>query len=282
MDSFRVLLLDDALHVISAAAGWLYQGSDRLPAPPIVIPASSVAEAAAAVERGSRSGAPIDVAIVDLGLGPGKPSGLGAIDLFEKAGIPVAVHTDYDDGINRLMFVYAAFSWYRPVALLPKPRYNSGMDLDRVARDFASDIARIHDGQAPVPDLAAHFRPRLNCERPFERVLSSRADFLKWRAFVTLAKSVGVAASLGLERHTIENWVKEQYGFVWELLNDASNVMDITYAEIADPDPPEERRDDNSPRPKHDRQGAIHQFAQSQSWFFNDPVVRARYSTRLT
>jgi hypothetical protein len=278
MDSFRVLLLDDGLEFISATAGWLYRGSDQLPAPPTVILAGSVAETAAAVEHCAQSGTPIDVAVVDLGLGPGRPSGLGAIDLLEKADIPVAVHTDYSEGTKRLMFVYAAFSWYRPVALLPKAGYSSGVDLDRVAREFAREIASIHNRQTPVPDLAAHFRPRTGHEGPFERVLSSRADFLKWRAFVALSQSVGVATSLGLKRHYIENWVAEKYEAVWELLNDASQVMDITYAEIADPDPPEERRNDGRPRPRRDRQGAIHQFARSQSWFFNDPVVCTRYS----
>ena len=241
---------------------------------------SSVAEAAEAVERCARSGAPIDVAIVDLGLGPGKPSGLGAIDLLESAGIPVAVHTDYSEGTRRLMFVYAAFSWYDPVALLPKPRFNSGMDLDRAARDFASDIARIHQRQAPAPDVAAHFRPRPGRERPFERVLSSPADLLKWRAFVTQSQTAGVAASLGLSHRTIENWVMAKYDVVWELLQDASNLIDITYAGIADREPVQGRGDggDVKGKPRQDRQGALHQFARSQSWFFTDPVVRARFS----
>src|SRR5215469_8381334 len=117
MDRFRVLVVDDVLAFISAAAGWLHQEGDRFPSPPQVIPAGSVAEANAAVEHCARSGTPINVAIVDLGLGPGKPSGLGAIDLLQKAGIPVAVYTEYSEGIRRLMFVYAAFSWYKPVAL---------------------------------------------------------------------------------------------------------------------------------------------------------------------
>jgi DNA-binding XRE family transcriptional regulator len=115
----------------------------------------------------------------------------------------------------------------------------------------------------------------LGRERPFEKVLSSPADFLKWRAFVTYSQSAGVAASLGLHRKTIEKWLVDKYGPVWELLQDASKQIDITYSEIADPYPDEQPGDKKI---QQDRQGAIHQFARSQAWFFTDPVVRDRYS----
>jgi CheY-like chemotaxis protein len=274
MDSFRVLVVDDVLAFISAATRWLEQESDRFPAPPMVIAAGSVTEAAAAVKDCARSGTPINVAIVDLGLGPGQPSGLGAIDLLEKAGIPVAVYTEYGEGTRRLMFVYAAFSWYKPVALLPKSHFTANMGVDRAARTFASDITRISDRQAPGPNLAAYFRPSPSREWPFDRVLSSRSDLLKWRAFVTYSQTAGVAASLGLHPKVIEKWLAAKYDAVWELLQHASKHMDTTYAGIAEPDP----GGIGDQRKKQDRQGALHQFARSQSWFFNDPVVRTRFS----
>jgi len=274
VDSFRVLVVDDVLAFISAAAGWLRQERDRFPAPPEVIPAGSVAEASAAVEHCARAGAPINVAIVDLGLGPGKPSGLGAVDLLEEAGIPVAVYTEYSEGIRRLMFVYAAFSWYKPVALLPKSHFTAIMGLDHAARAFARDIACIYDRQMSGPNLAAYFRPSLGREWPFERVLSSRSDLLKWRAFVTYSQTAGVAASLGLHPKVIEKWLVTKYDAAWELLQHASKYMDTTYAGIAEPHP----SGCGGQRKKQDRQGAIHQFARSQSWFFNDPVVRSRFS----
>lgn len=58
MDNFRVLVVDDVLAFISAAAGWLDEESDRFPAPPEVIPAGSVAEAAAVVNNCARYGNP--------------------------------------------------------------------------------------------------------------------------------------------------------------------------------------------------------------------------------
>jgi hypothetical protein len=274
MDNFRVLVVDDVLAFVSAAAGWLDEESDRFPAPPEVIPAGSVAEAAAVVQNCARSGNPIDVAIVDLGLGPGKPSGLGAIDLLEKAGIPAAVYTEYSEGTRRLMFVYAAFTWYRPVALLPKSHFSANMGLDHAARTFARDVARIYHRQAPDPNLAAYFRPRPSREWPFEKVLSGRSDLLKWQAFVTHSQTAGVAASLGLHPKVIEKWLAVKYDAVWELLHHASKYIDITYAGIAEPYP----GGDNGQRKKQDRQGAIHQFARAQSWFFNDPVVRMRFA----
>jgi hypothetical protein len=275
MDSFRVLVVDDALAVVSAAASWLHQESDRFPAQPEVIPAGSVAEAAAAMDRCERSGAPINVAIVDLGLGPGKPSGLGILDLLDKADIPAAVYTDYTEGARRLMFVYAAFSWYKPVALLPKSHFSASMGLENAARAFARDVVRIYGRQAVTPDLAAYFRPTPSREWPFERVLSSRDDLLRWRAFVTYSQTSGVAASFGLRQpKAIERWLAAKYDAVWTLLRHASKHIDITDAGIDEPDPwrwVEQRK-------KQDRQGAIHQFARSQSWFFSDPVVSRRFS----
>src|SRR5207302_4935615 len=98
MDTFRVLVVDDGLEYITCATYWLHQGADLLPARPDVIPVASVAEAAAVVKHCSSSGRAINAAIVDLGLGPRQPSGLGVIDLLDKAGVPVAVWTDWREG----------------------------------------------------------------------------------------------------------------------------------------------------------------------------------------
>src|SRR5690348_1331149 len=159
MDKFRVLVVDDGLTELTAATDWLYRGADLLPAPPDIVTAGSAAEAAAAIKHCVRSGTVIKAAIVDLGLGPRQPSGLGVIQLLAQAGVPVAVWTDWGEG-RRLMFVYAAFTWYQPVALMPKARVTKGAGVDRAARDFARDIVRIHRREALIPDLAAYFRPK--------------------------------------------------------------------------------------------------------------------------
>lgn len=279
MDYFHVLVVDDGLLFIEAAASWLEQGTDQLPAPAKIIPAGSVAEASAALRQSERAGIAIQVAIVDLGLGPGKPSGLGAIDLLEKAEIPVAVHTDLREGARRLMFAYAAFSWYRPVALLLKQDFSPGITRERAARDFARDVVSIHRRQAPHPNVASHFRPPQGREWPFNQVLSSRADLEKWRALVTYSSTAGVAAYLGLSRRAIENWLASKYFPLWQLLQHASKYMDIGDAGILEPDPGLPLRKGEK-KTYQDRQGPLHQFARSQSWFFNDPVVSNRYLAR--
>jgi hypothetical protein len=285
MDAFRVLVVDDGLEYMTSATSRLHQGADLLPARPDVIQAGSVAEAAAAVKHCVTSGITIHAAIVDLGLGPRQPSGLGVIDILEQVRVPVAVWTDWSEGARRLMFVYAAFSWYKPVALLPKARFTAGIDEDRVARDFARDIARIYRREAISPDLAAHFRPRQGCEWPFEQVLSSRADLQKWQAFVTYSQTAAVAAHLKLRPRSIDNWLVEKYGPVWRLLDHASTWMEIDDADIAEPRdhlrPQDgEKKDGEKKQSNLDRKTALHQWARSQSWFFNDPVVSARYPAR--
>jgi hypothetical protein len=281
MDSFRVLVVDDGLSYITCATDWLCRGADLLPAPPDIIPAGSVAEAATAVKHCLESGTTIDAAVVDLGLGPRQPSGLGVIDLLENAGVPAAIWVDWGEGCRRLMFVYAAFSWYKPVALLPKAKFHSTADADRAARDFVRDIVRIHHRQAPTPDLAAYFRPRHGRDWPFAQVLSSEADLSKWQAFLAYSQIAAVATHLHLSPKTIDNWLTEKYGPVWKLLQHASRYMDVSDAKIADPPPPDPIPRGGDEKKTHlDRKAAIHQFARSQSWFFSDPVVSARYPAR--
>jgi hypothetical protein len=280
MDAFRVLVVDDGLGYITCATSWLHQGADLLPARPDVIQAGSVAEAAAAVKHCVTSGITINAAIVDLGLGPRQPSGLGVIDLLDQVRVPVAVWTDWSEGARRLMFVYAAFSWYKPVALLPKARFTAGTNGDRAARDFAGNVARIYRREALSPDLAAYFRPRQDREWPFEQVLSSRADLQKWQAFVTYSQTAAVAAHLKLRPRSIDNWLVEKYEPVWRLLDHASRLMEIDDADIAEPRDRLRPRDGGEKQANLDRKAALHQWARSQSWFFNDPVVSARYQAR--
>jgi hypothetical protein len=282
MNSFRVLVVDDGPSSITSATDWLCRGADLLPAPPEIIPAGSAAEAAAAVRHCLQSGTTIDAAIVDLGLGPRQPSGLGVIDLLEKAGIPAAIWVDWSEGCRRLMFVYAAFTWFKPVALLPKAKFYSSEDADRAARDFVRDIVRICYRQAPAPDLAAYFRPRYGRDWPFAQVLSSEADLSKWRAFLAYSQTAAIAAHLRLTPKTIDKWLADKYGPVWSLIQHASKYMDVTDARIADPPPPVPipRSGEEKNKTHLDRKAAIHQFARSQSWFFSDPVVSARYPAR--
>ena len=278
-------MVDDGLESITCATSWLHQGADLLPAHPDVIRAGSVAEAAAQVKQCALAEKTINAAIVDLGLGPRQPSGLGVIDLLDKAGVPAAVWTDWGEGARRLMFVYAAFSWYNPIALLPKARFTAGTNADRVAQDFARDITRIHRREALDPDISDYFRPKEGAVWPFGKVLSSRADLLKWRAFVTYSQTAAVAAQLRLSKKSIDNWLVEKYTPVWELLGHASTHMEIDDADIAEPldllkPEDQEGKRDGKKRPNQDRKAALHQFARSQSWFFSDPVVSARYPER--
>jgi len=180
------------------------------------------------------------------------------------------------------MFVYAAFTWFKPVALLPKAKFYSSEDADRAARDFVRDIVRICYRQAPAPDLAAYFRPRYGRDWPFAQVLSSEADLSKWRAFLAYSQTAAIAAHLRLTPKTIDKWLADKYGPVWSLIQHASKYMDVTDARIADPPPPVPipRSGEEKNKTHLDRKAAIHQFARSQSWFFSDPVVSARYPAR--
>jgi len=294
MDKFRVLVVDDGLSEITAAAAWLHQGADQLPASPEIIPAGSAAEAAAAVTSGVATGTPINAAVVDLGLGPRQPSGLAVLKLLDDAGIPSAVWVNWGDRGGRLMFVYAAFTWYKPVALMPKAKSTPGAARDTAPQDFARNIARISRGESPSPDISSHFRPRQGCAWPFSRVLSSPADLRNWRAFLTYSQTAAIAHHLGIGPGAIDKWLAEKYDEVWKLIDHASVYMEVDDVDIAaPPDRARTRRMDEKREPDRagsrrkdekreyvDRKASLVQFARSQSWFFNDPVVIARYTAR--
>jgi hypothetical protein len=277
MDKFRVLVVDDGLAELTAATDWLHRGVDLLPAPPDVITAGSAAEAAAAIKHSVRSGAVIGAAIVDPGLGPRQPSGLGVIQLLAQTGVPAAVWTDWGEG-RRLMFVYAAFTWYQPVGLIPKGRVTQGAGGDRAARDFARNIVRIHRREPLTPDLAAYFRPTLGREWPFEQILSTPADLRNWRAFCAYSQTAAVAAHVGLRPRVIDKWLTEKYEPVWKIIDHASKYMEINDIDIAQPPDYLQEHVKEEKKVYVDRKAALHQFARSQSWFFNDPVVTARFS----
>ena len=139
---------------------------------------------------------------------------------------------------------------------------------------------RIYQRQAPASDLATYFRPRRGRDWPFSQVLSSQADLRKWRAFLVHNQTAAVATHLGVRPRRIDNWLVEKYEPVWRLLQHASKYMDITGVEI--PEPPDRLAPHPADEKKTylDRKAALLQFARSQSWFFDDPVVIARFSAR--
>jgi hypothetical protein len=184
------------------------------------------------------------------------------------------------------MFVYAAFTWYTPIALMPKSRSTPGADRDAAVRDFARNIARIHRSERLTPDLSAYFRPRQGREWPFNQVLSTATDLRNWRALLTYSQTAAVAEHLGLKAKAIDKWLTEKYDAVWKLIEHASAQMEIDDVDIAQPpdglrpDGKDERDKKDEKKIYLDRKAALHQFARSQSWFFNDPVVIARYQAR--
>ena len=264
----KILVLDDAPAYAFAIDSFLMKASDLLDGPAEVVYAEDVDQ----VRRYLDDGAEFAVAIIDLGLGPTKESGLGAISLMETAGVPTAVHSEYQEATRRLMFLYAAFTWFSPLALIPKVGFTPG-DHD-LPRKFVSQLVQIRDGKTPLPDLAKALRSNPHVvNRAFDRIITSSEDLDKWRMFVQYSRTKDVAASLNLSNKRIENWTREKYSITWELLRDAKNFMDTSLADILDPfDPEIEGYRDNL--------GVIHQFARSQSWFFTDPVVHNRYASR--
>lgn len=263
MNTLRILLLDDAPEFAFAIDSILRDAGDHLPAPAEIVYADNVTRVRDLVAAGGSFSA----ALIDLGLGPNRVSGLGAIDILEKAHVPVVVHSEYKETIDRLMFVYAAFAWYRPLALIPKVGYAPGADLPGWRRKFASDLSLICRGKTLAPDLAAPFRPGRRQQRPFERIITSRQDLDKWMMFVGHAQTRTVATSLKLQPKHVEKWVAAKYDVLWELLAEAGEVMNTDFAQIEDPYTDGYKA----------KQSSIHNFARSQSWFFTDPVVRDRF-----
>jgi hypothetical protein len=263
---FRVLVLDDISAFAFAIDGMLRSAPELLPRPPEIVPARDVAAVEALLARGVH----FDVAIVDLGLGAGARSGLGAVSALEACGVPLAIHTDYQEATRRLMFIYAAFTWYRPIALMPKTETSPGRDLRTVQRDFARNVAAVAQRIAPSPDQAAPFRPRIGRDDPFSRVLNTPEDLRNWQMFVNYSSTAAVARAANVSAKTIEKFVAAKYEPVADLLTAATAAgIDTVFGMPGSND-----------GANVDRQGAIHRFAMAQSWFFTDPVVIDRYQRR--
>jgi hypothetical protein len=223
------------------------------------------------VEMIIKSGEEIDVAIIDLGLGNAQRSGLGAVAPLQERGVSVAIHTDHQEQTRRLLFLYAAFYWFRPVALLAKTGLIPGQSREQMVKRFARDINDIYHGRIPANDLAAPFRPRKGHRNLLDAVIGTREDLRNWHAFVHYSSTKAVASALMLSDRTVENWVARKYDAIVEILHAADAArMDVGGAEIIE----------GGNRKNKDRQSVIHQFARSQSWFFADPVVWDRFRSQ--
>jgi len=198
------------------AASCLRQEAELFPATPDIIQACSVAEAAAAINDCAQSGTTIHAAVVDLGLGPRQPSGLGVIDLLENAGVPVAIWTDWAEGAKRLMFVYAAFSWYSPVALLPSPE-DAARRFERLGMNTRHTDDQRQSGEISRLVVAAPLA-RGTPDTPWHLATSATRDAQNRDEFVAM-----VQRELGVAPEVITGAEEAELSFTG-----AASVLDLT------------------------------------------------------
>ena len=266
----RILVVDDVSDTLVALEAWLRTGAATRDWTVEYRTAASLPATQALL----RDGAVFDLAFVDLGLGAGQPSGLGAIELLTGTGLArrVVVRSDVSEDGRRVLFVYAAFHWYPTLSgLMPKvmPNYRY-VNRQHEADEFARAVREVVEhGRLPGPDMAAPFRTQ--AADPFTAVLKTPEDLLKWRALEQHDGVSAAAAYAGVTPGRFNGWLDAKYPEVWRLL-DHARTSTCAGVEQYIVDPRAEGR--------RSRLAALHAFARSQSWFFKDPVVGRRFGLR--
>jgi CheY-like chemotaxis protein len=148
------------------------------------------------------------LAFVDMMfLDPGGDSGLLALRLLEKAGVPVVIYSAAAEN-NRLLFLLAAFQFFRPRGLVPKGA--SSAEIQKLVRAVESDM---------WPDF-----PAAECYRPpavgmskLDRLIIRPSCLPIWRALAEYTSRTAIAEAAGVSASKVDDFLIEHYDIVMEL-----------------------------------------------------------------
>lgn len=265
----QLLVVDDVEHFALAIDSYLRKGAGRLGQSVDVISAVGLDD----VEELLEDDVPIDVALVDLGLGAGRPSGLGVIRLLheQRPGVPIAVHADLSENGSRLLLTFAAFRWFGDdvAALLPKA--GDGGDM---VTFYADAVAALRDRTPVANDWARTFRRPATGTDWFKELINTPADLQNLQLFARYEKWDEMAAASGKKVSTLKSWTDGKVEAIAALIENVKGTpLQVDQAVTGhdwETNPTTGRASRNT-----SVLSTLTSFARSQSWFLQDPAVAA-------
>lgn len=144
-----------------------------------------------------------DVAFVDMVYGRNAPeSGLAVLRLLDHSDVRTVIYTTATED-NRVMYVLAAFQFFRPVGLLSKEAPETEVrELLRVMSDPYAE---------PRRTAIARYLPPRNRASLLDQLIGSRNDLLIWRALATHESRSEVAAVARVAPRTVDNFMSSHF-----------------------------------------------------------------------
>jgi CheY-like chemotaxis protein len=188
---------------------------------------------------------PFDVALVDMIFGRDCPvSGLGALRILREAApdvMPVVRWSDEED--NRLLYLLAAFTFFSPLAVVPK---REGPDA------IAALLAAVARGQ-PVTAGADRYLG----QDYIDQLLPNPTDLAIWRAMTRFDKRPDIARAAFVSASSVDHFSGEMFPVVEHLREHYGDPAENTAS-----------------RPEHAHNSPLlrlAQFATLHMEFFRDP-----------
>jgi hypothetical protein len=199
----------------------------------------------------------LGLAFVDLDFRQqSRKTGLFALRLLDEARVPAVIYAA-DDEDNRVLFLLAAFQFYRPLALVSKRA--SGAEIRQL-------VATIGSGARPDPSAMQRYQPPTRGGISIlDRLIVRKADIPIWRALATQSDRNAIAEVAGVSRSKVDSFLNEHSAIVAEI---EEELLSRT-----PPEPLPETRTALGKAAYAHRLAPLHSFAVEHRRFFQDAEI---------
>ncbi len=198
-----------------------------------------------------------------------RKTGLFALRLLDVAHVPAVIYAA-DDEDNRVLFLLAAFRFYRPWALVSKRA--SGAEIRKL-------VATIDSGARPESSAMRRYQPPARGVSILDRLIVRASDIAIWRALATQSDRNAIAEVTGVSRSKVDSFLNEYSDVVAEIENELLlRTPHETFLET--------RPLARAARAYAHRFAPLHSFAVEHHRFFQDAevleLIKERGDMRLT
>jgi DNA-binding NarL/FixJ family response regulator len=185
-----------------------------------------------------------------------RQTGLSALRLLDRAGVPAVIYAA-DDEDNRVLFLLAAFRFYRPRALVSKRA--SGAEIRKL-------VATIESGAWPESSVMRRYQPPHRGIPILDRLIVRAGDIPIWRALATQSDRNAIAEVTNVSRSKVDSFLSEHFDVVAEI------EEELLFRTPAEPFPETQALGRTAHVYAH-RFAPLHAFAVEHHRFFQDAEV---------
>jgi hypothetical protein len=198
-----------------------------------------------------------------------RSTGLFALRLLDRADVPAVIYAA-DDEDNRVLFLLAAFRFYRPWALVSKRA--SGVEIRRL-------VATIESGARPESAAMQRYQPPNRGIPILDRLIVRAGDIPIWRALATQSDRNAIAEVTNVSRSKVDSFLNEHSAVVAEI------EKELLFRTPPEPFP-QTRALGRAAHSYAHRFAPLHSFAVEHHRFFQDAeleeLIKERGDVRLT